>query len=1089
MDFDEQDDEPGNHDAGYSVASQESSSSRSAVSSSRSSSNTTSIRVRKSGKTTSLRRRPRSRPAASAPAQPHDDTTTTDSQSILTSSSSPSMLVVKGAGTSSWAIQDAGTVQMLKDEASYLCSTLRSARSPCQALETAVELAQLLSSAKSRSILWSTCSSSGGGMEGTDSPPPTSRPLGSASSTSAAPKGGRTRTRKTTILDAILDVTAGSLVGKVSSSSSSSSTGSTNRSVTTSAPPPASPSKARTKSARRRWKAQLQSAGGAAEEGGGSANFNWWGGTAMTTTTTTSTQLPELGQTLAVILYFISLDCTLSKEYSVAHMGVAPKPALARTVRSIVMHHPKALQGMVHFCLDPLETVTKSSSVASSSTTSTTTRQRHPHRGIPSSVTSGASHPLPGSAQSELTVDVTVQPGGIRRRILPRTTTTPDHLSPQDSLSSLSFGGGTTADNNSTKFAVPVFSSTSATPKSSGSGDPTKAGRLKRRRRQVGSMDQKLAAVPEHSQQGDELDWQLDKIVPPPSKKNRTLNSSGSSRRRNDVQGDLDFSSNDGVSLGTKESSLVFSEPLSPAGQRTHPIVASLPASPGDRSVASSVVSVESASSIVNARTAQRLHQLKAKVHLTSSPSNSKLAPANLQEDCNTAWMSGCADPWVSLVCLESLNRIVAGKEGDGTSCLAQEPNEDEEGDTIMDEEESNPLLQTNRLLGKSGIIPLLSKCMSQGLTEGLVGDDSSATTAHNTHTCPRCRQNWGDRMAVLASLIDNACLFNKANRRSFVEHYDPFSFDEDPLQNSSNSTRGQEGLLFHILQFLHSTLSWDYEGDTGSCPDESIGQTQVRLLALRTLTSLTHDNDLAAELMTTQHSFDGRTTTADRSIDFGNPEPKLTRGVDVLTRLAFELEGGGPYTTSKNQGKSEEESHRFDSTIFCLNTLSNIIEGPLVRQLLAETHIVTKNGKRMLWIRWLCHWLVEQTSDFREAILSIGKKSNNGTSSSQGSDRELHQSEDDKLIAAGNGCVLLACLMKEPEEVVEEDEDFTERIRTVVLEEMPHDKGGKSVGVALIINTLKAFCNFYHFSLGELSLAIVGPVKKLIDHLAELKK
>jgi hypothetical protein len=36
--------------------------------------------------------------------------------------------------------------------------------------------------------------------------------------------------------------------------------------------------------------------------------------------------------------------------------------------------------------------------------------------------------------------------------------------------------------------------------------------------------------------------------------------------------------------------------------------------------------------------------------------------------------------------------------------------------------------------------------------------------------------------------------------------------------------------------------------------------------------------------------------------------------------------------------------------------------------------------------------------------------------------------------------------------------------------------------------NTLKAFCNFYHYSLGDLSVAIVAPVGQLITELERMQ-
>ena len=841
--------------------------------------------------------------------------------------------------------------------------------------------------------------------------------------------------RRKTILDAILDVIACVSQGNAPpharrNGCSSSSSSLASASVTGGSP--SNSKNARTKSARRKLK-QHQQLGPQDGELSLSGN-SWWSQRNVRS-------IPELSQTLSVMVYFISLDCTLSKDHSVAAMGATLKPALARTIRSIFIHHSKALRGILQLCLH------RERSKPSRSTNNSTVAKKL-HR-IPSSVASSSvsftSSSALGSAQSNLSLSggSTLEHGHRRRLIVRRK---PSEVS--SSLSSPEYS------QSSQPFIGDETMASAATPKSS--GDPTKAGRLKRRHRRpfrtTGDdddiMDKKLPAVPEGGDL-DELDWHLDtSTIPSPKKRTKP----------NQYNIPKSSPSDEKATMESTESSS-FSEPASPT--RNHAKSFMHPSSPGDQSVASSVVSVESTNSLVNARTAQRLNQLKSRVHFTSSLTE-KTAATLQEEDCSEVLMD-YADPWVCLVCLESLNRVIGGKEGDGTSCLNEEPNDD---DSSPEDEETNPLLQTNRRIGNSGIIPLLSKCMSQGLDEGLLN-----------HRRPY-RQNWSERMSVLASLIDNACLFNKSNRRSFAEHFDPFSFEDDPVHN----LRG-ESLIFHILRFLDGTLARKVMNIDSS--DDAVTTTVVRLLALRTLTSLTHENDLAAEQMTVLHSFGDR----ENSIDVDHAGSKGTRGVDILAKLTFELEDRSVVETDKHarakrRGEMDHESHRYDSTIFCLNTLSNIIEGPGVRRLLTDVRVITKTGQNILWIRWLCQWLVEQTSGFREAILSIGKKRG-----SQESHRELQQNEDDKLVAAGNGCVLLACLMTEPQEQLgDSGDETTTAIRKLIMEEMPSDKNGKPTGAALIINTLKAFCNFYHFSLGELSVAIVEPVKKLIDKLSELK-
>ena len=255
----------------------------------------------------------------------------------------------------------------------------------------------------------------------------------------------------------------------------------------------------------------------------------------------------------------------------------------------------------------------------------------------------------------------------------------------------------------------------------------------------------------------------------------------------------------------------------------------------------------------------------------------------------------------------------------------------------------------------------------------------------------------------------------------------------------------------------------------------------------LRMLTSLTHDNALAAEQMTICNDF---------VLEHEFTSSASIRGIDLLAELVYRLDeehesqqraSRHSKAHAKNGRKktaNDQDLQRYDSTIFCLNTLANIIEAEGVRRILAELHVPNEDDdddESMLWLEWLCQWFVEKTEGFQDAIMSIGNDRGS-------SDRELEKHEEDRLVAAGNGCVLLACLMKEPEEISEAPES-TNTIRNLILDQMPSNEDGTSTGATLIINTLKAFCNFYQFSLGELSVAVVTPVKKLIEELEELQK
>lgn len=99
------------------------------------------------------------------------------------------------------------------------------------------------------------------------------------------------------------------------------------------------------------------------------------------------------------------------------------------------------------------------------------------------------------------------------------------------------------------------------------------------------------------------------------------------------------------------------------------------------------------------------------------------------------------------------------------------------------------------------------------------------------------------------------------------------------------------------------------------------------------------------------------------------------------------------------------------------------------------------------------------------------------GSSASPAIDNELKTGENDNLVISGNGFVLLAYLII--------GDDFTShKIRDAVLKELPVDHNGVTGGIQFIVKVLKAFCNYYHCTVGDISIAIIAPVVKLISGL-----
>jgi len=165
---------------------------------------------------------------------------------------------------------------------------------------------------------------------------------------------------------------------------------------------------------------------------------------------------------------------------------------------------------------------------------------------------------------------------------------------------------------------------------------------------------------------------------------------------------------------------------------------------------------------------------------------------------------------------------------------------------------------------------------------------------------------------------------------------------------------------------------------------------------------------------------------------------------------------------------------------------------------------VVLQSGSSISWLKWLCQWIVKQTDSFQEEILAIGNtkasnkdtknggqnsandRNSNSNNTNHDEEEELHKHEEEKLVAAGNGCVVLACLITEPND---DDPESSVTIQTLIKDQMPPNKDGSSSGLTLIVNTLKAYCNYYHISMGQVSFAIIAPVKKLIDELDDIVK
>jgi len=120
----------------------------------------------------------------------------------------------------------------------------------------------------------------------------------------------------------------------------------------------------------------------------------------------------------------------------------------------------------------------------------------------------------------------------------------------------------------------------------------------------------------------------------------------------------------------------------------------------------------------------------------------------------------------------------------------------------------------------------------------------------------------------------------------------------------------------------------------------------------------------------------------------------------------------------------------------------------------------------------------VQQTNSFRETIA----ETTFGTLSTEKSSVQLKEEDYDKIVTSGMGFILLAWMMIEDNR---SGEKLAVSIRNKILAEIP----GKTKRARMIFvqNILKAYCNYYHLTVSELSVVVVEPVRVLINKLESI--
>lgn len=413
------------------------------------------------------------------------------------------------------------------------------------------------------------------------------------------------------------------------------------------------------------------------------------------------------------------------------------------------------------------------------------------------------------------------------------------------------------------------------------------------------------------------------------------------------------------------------------------------------------------------------------------------------------------------MLALEAMLRIIQGKEGDEESCMdhtedddnnevfsiSTKSNNETEDDVLKREEASNPLLVTNSSLRQSGALPHFSQCMAETLTAIIISikaDDS----------CSACIAHLHRRLTLLALLIDGACCLSELNRQELCIH---------------------GGLIGSILQFLDLVSDQLTNNSPLNINERNTSSVyEIALISIRTLTSLSHENSVADEQLMTEYALSSY------------QENQL--GAKVIAELLFRVVESR--VTQHLPIKDFSNQLAYDVTIFCLNTLTNAIQAQGMLKLLAD-HIVAKNSvSEEGFVSWLTHWVVSQTESFRDGVMhgSFGKATKSDETNCQHSKVYLDKHADENLILSGNGFILLVCCMIQSDPANPKIEVISKSIRAIVIGSMPRDDNGRSTGFTLIKNTLKAFCNYYYYSVRDLSVAVVAPVKKLLVQLENLE-
>mmetsp|Transcript_25742 Transcript_25742/g.53775 ORF Transcript_25742/g.53775 Transcript_25742/m.53775 type:complete len:1389 (-) Transcript_25742:60-4226(-) len=411
-----------------------------------------------------------------------------------------------------------------------------------------------------------------------------------------------------------------------------------------------------------------------------------------------------------------------------------------------------------------------------------------------------------------------------------------------------------------------------------------------------------------------------------------------------------------------------------------------------------------------------------------------------------------CGSISASNLAIEAAESIITGKDKFDAQFDAADDTHDDDEDSLDGLMSKNPIVYANEMLRQSGSLPYYSRSMSETLVAILLSSNSTIVKSNaDSNKCLKCVTYLQRRATSLSEVIDNLCCLSP---------------------NVSAALSLDELFLVPSLLRVVAELAFVAEDSDSSLLCESM------TAALKTLTSLTHENPTACDQIVRSYRWKISLPTSSQV----NTSGEIT-GLDIVFSYLVKI------VSLKQEPESAHHKSKYDHTIFCLNILTNVVEMvPNQTKKLIESMIINESSQCVEPIRkipgltWLVRWVVSKTTGFQNSVMkgSFGSQDETNTAIDT---NELKAGEEENLVISGNGFVLLACLMVDHEHV------SSGSIRDSILKELPIDSDGNSGGIQFMIKTLKAFCNFYHYSVGDLSVAVIAPVVKLITGLEEINE